>query len=52
MRGLHRVTTTVAITPATTVASPERSTPFGPKCQRGGSPTPPVAKPDFMGLFV
>ncbi len=49
VRGIQRVATTVAITPATTVASPERRGSRAPKAQRGAYPTPPVADPDFLG---
>jgi hypothetical protein len=51
VRGIHRVATTVAMAPASTVASPERSTLSRPKCQRVATPPPPVANPDSLGLF-
>jgi hypothetical protein len=51
MRGIHRVATTVASTPASTVASPERTTLSRAKCQRVATPPPPVANPDSLGLF-
>ena len=52
MRGIRWIATTVAITPASRVASPERSTHPAPKVQRVATPPPPVANPDFMGLLV
>ena len=52
MKGIYRVASAVAITPASRVASPERSTHPAPKVQRVATPPPPVANPDFMGLLV
>ena len=52
MRGIHRVATTVAIAPASTVASPERRGSRALKVQRVATPPPPVANPDSLGLFT
>ena len=49
--GYHRIATTVAIAPASMVASPERSTLSRAKCQRVATPPPPVANPDSLGLI-
>jgi hypothetical protein len=51
VRGIHGVATTVAIAPASTVASPERSSYPAPKGQRVPTTPPPVANPDSLGLF-
>lgn len=51
VRGIYRIATTVAITPATTVASPERSIYPTPKGQRVATTPPPFANPDSLGLF-
>lgn len=51
MKGTHRVATTVAVTPASRAASPERSTLTREKCQRVAAPSPPVADPDSLGSF-
>jgi hypothetical protein len=51
VRGIHRVATTAATTPASTVASPERRGSGALKVQRVATPPPPVANPDSLGLF-
>ncbi len=51
MKGIYRVASAVAITPASRVASPERSIYPAPKAQRVATTPPPVANPDSLGLF-
>ena len=51
MRPVRVVASTVAITPAITVASPDRTTLPAANDQRGATTPSPVAHPDSLGLF-